>query len=1370
MSSCRAILALVLFLSLTGSVHAAEPWEGVPFSSDPKVLLAAANAVAPKDADEGVVVLLDEARYSFNEKGLATRTERLIFRVVEQAWAENWATIETGWSPWYEERPDVQARVVTSDGSVHMLDPKSFGTADAEDVPNIFSDTRVLEGPLPAVAAGSVVEQLITYREKNPLYEAGISRRHYFGRWVGTRRARLVLEYPTSVQLHLANRTKPVMEPKRVEANGLVTMTFEAESLPALDTTEYNLPPDVVLRSYVAFSTGRSWQDVARRYSEIVDRQIAAGTVKPAAARAPGEDVRATAARLLDRISRQIRYAGVEFGEGSIVPRTPAETLDHKYGDCKDKATLLVAMLRQAGIPAHVALLVSGQGQDVDPELPGLGHFDHVIAYIPGPTPIWIDPTDEFARAGELPDSDQGRMALIAAADTTSLTRTPADESSANRTIETREITLIEDGKGRIVETTEYHGSQERANRRYYAETEAKAIREALEQYVKGTYLAEALGKYETSDPRDLTRPFRLTVEALRTSRAVTSGGEAAVGMFLSRLVADVPWSLQKTDDDEDEEQAEDGTPKKRVNDFVFGQPYVLEIRQRITPAAGYAAREVPENGTIRLGTATITKEFVSHPDGRIESIHRFDSGPRRLTPEQFEEARQAIKEINEERAVILSFDQIGRKHLEAGEVGKAIAEFRRLAELHPREALHVSDIARALLAGGMGSAARREARKAIAIEPKSARAHQILGQILACDLIGRDFGKGFDLDGAIAAYRKAKELDPKNGMIRAELAVLLQRNREGEWYGPKADLAGAITEYIELKKNEDADRAYIDRELMVLYLRSGRFEELRKLTKETQDTEKRDIFAVAAAAALNGPEAGVKASQTIDIARRRAVQTAAGGVLAVIRRYPEAAELLNAAAYGAPNAAELRVQADLMRKVKRTEDLAPAADQPQDLMRELFLAILNNETEEQLNRFVTAEMATVFDDESLNDDARRLTARGKMQRLQAKKAGMSSFMLDVAIAALQIQQDGSEETGIRLLGRFPAEASVPDMGTFVVREDGKYRIGGTSFSPSTLGLQAMRLAQAGKKDAARQWLDWARDYVRTAEGGDDPVRSNAFAGLWTRGRQATDDEVLLAAAALLPDTKKSAELALPVLLSHRERVPAEQQWRVDQALAAAYRAAEKWSDVVVVADRLSEKYPTSASAFELGIAALMKNGRADEAGKRGLARLERLPGDRAALRTLGEVAFRAGDYSRAFEYYGKALEDPGAQALDYNQHAWIAIFAGGDLNKAIEESRQSIALAPSSSASLHTLATLYAEIGKSSEARDALLKSLDAGDQEEPESHDWYVLGRIAENYGIRDEAIEAYRRVTKEEVTAGSSWVLAQKGLERLARAGKS
>ncbi|MBI3191681.1 MAG: transglutaminase family protein, partial [Pedosphaera parvula] len=131
------------------------------------------------------------------------------------------------------------------------------------------------------------------------------------------------------------------------------------------------------------------------QHADSVDEQIGAANVERLAKEALGgaETKEAVAEQLLARLHREVRDTGVEFGEAALIPRTPTETLTRKYGDCKDQATLLIALLREAGVEAHVALLSTGPGPDVERELPGLGAFDHAIVYVLGKPPLWIDPT-----------------------------------------------------------------------------------------------------------------------------------------------------------------------------------------------------------------------------------------------------------------------------------------------------------------------------------------------------------------------------------------------------------------------------------------------------------------------------------------------------------------------------------------------------------------------------------------------------------------------------------------------------------------------------------------------------------------------------------------------------------------------------------------------------------------------------------------------------------------------------------------------------------------------------------------------------------------------------------------------------------------
>jgi tetratricopeptide (TPR) repeat protein len=719
---------------------------------------------------------------------------------------------------------------------------------------------------------------------------------------------------------------------------------------------------------------------------------------------------------------------------------------------------------------------------------------------------------------------------------------------------------------------------------------------------------------------------------------------------------------------------------------------------------------------------------------------------------------------INKEPALLLSFDQIGRKHLDAGEVGKAVAEFRRLSALHPKEALHHSDIAKALLAGGMGAAARREAKRATEVEPKSAKAWATLGLVLVNDLIGREFGPGCDRKAAIEAYRKAKELAPDDINIRAELAVVLQYGEDRVRYGQGAPLDQAIDEYVAMKKEiEEANDVAVDRELMTLYAMSNRWDDLEKLLAETTDREKKDLYKVIVAGGREGGAAAIAAAASLDAAKRREIQSTAASTLAVMRLYGPAADLLAEAARGLNNAGQLRMQADLMRKTVRHEDLKLDRNDPQSLFKSVLVDFLTGIPEKELDKYDSADVRVIFEEDGIRAKEVKTGASARALKKAIANSATSKLMADIAISAVQIQQDGDEAVGFRLRSR---GADSSNLGTaYVVKENGEYRFSGSDSVPPELALRALRLAEKNDVAAARQWLDWARDHVESGYG-DDPVASQPFAAYWTRGKEASADDMRLAAALLLPDTKKSSELALPILKAARANAGDELQWRIDQALLIAYQTMENWNEMLVVSDRLSAKFPDSAAAFIASAIALTKLDRRDDVHTRALARLQRIPGDNAALNVLGDLALDRGAYEEAVGHYAGVLERANARPNDYNQHAWASVFAKADLDKAIEEAQHATKAEPEDYAMLNTLAVLYAEQGRSAEARETLLKSLEQHEDEDVHSEDWYVVGRIAENYGIADAAIEAYERVEKPERVPGSTYQLAQwrlKGLRK-------
>ena len=223
---------------------------------------------------------------------------------------------------------------------------------------------------------------------------------------------------------------------------------------------------------------------------------------------------------------------------------SPRRRWAKKYGDCKDKATLLVTMLRAAGIPAYVALLNAGARMDVPAELPGMGLFDHAIVYVPAIAAkgsqaampaVWIDATDRYARLGQLPICRPGKNVADRAGGDDAPGAHSAGRSAENALVEFRTLTLSENGPATVVEKTEPRGVYESRYRSYYADKPDKDTRENPSSYVKSQYVERRADERESQRSCGPGAPVRVDGGRARKPSAATRRSPARRRPFATR-------------------------------------------------------------------------------------------------------------------------------------------------------------------------------------------------------------------------------------------------------------------------------------------------------------------------------------------------------------------------------------------------------------------------------------------------------------------------------------------------------------------------------------------------------------------------------------------------------------------------------------------------------------------------------------------------------------------------------------------------------------------------------------------------------------------------------------------------------------------
>lgn len=1342
------------------------PCEQPRFGEDAGSLYKMMSALAAKPGSD-VLVFCDEDRYAFDADGKSVHTSYIVYKVLTQKGSENWDQVSWGWEPWHETKPELKARVIPESGAAHWLDAKTVSDSPAsDDEDNVYSDRRVVRAPLPAIAPGVVVEQEIVTKESAPLFGAGTVTNAYFGRRVPVQETRLILQHPATLPMQYRIKLLPAIKEERSESGGMVKVSLVQGPMDALEDAEPYLPSSETAFPRVSFSTGKSWQEIAKTYGEIVDKQTASADVKGFVAgvtkgKASREDkIRA----IVQYLSREVRYTGIEFDESAIVPHSPAETLKQKYGDCKDKSTLLVTMLRTAGIPAYVALLNAGNRQDIDEELPGLGTFDHAIVFVPGKPEYWIDATDDYARLGELPQADQGRLALVASAEESGLRKTPESSAQENTIAEKREFTLAENGPAHIVETTEPKGIFESQFRSYYADKENKDARQTLTDYVKAEYLTENLDGMERSDPKDLSRQFELKAVVNKGKRGFTDMDSAVVAIRLDSLFSRLPDELQQRED-ESKKKNGDGSdkPKKpRTADYQLPTAYSEEWQYTIEAPMGFQPKALPEAKKLAVGPAQLAYEFSKEADGTVRGVVRFNTEKRRISAAEAKEMRDKVVQLREGEPLLIYFEPVAQALLDQGKIKESLEEIRGLIAAHPKEALHHLQMARALLAAGQGEAAREEARVATELEPNSELGEKIAADILSYDMVGRKYRIGSDYTGAEAAYRKAESLDADDKEVKGNLALLLEHNPEGERYGAGARLKEAVSEYQKLKEQDLSEIGLKNNPAFAMFYAGETAE--AKAYGEKLNPQLTGLIVAAIALSKGAQEAITEArKRTENEAGMKSVLSTAGNMVMRMRQYGIAADLLEAGANG-NNASNTLALASMLRTTKRRETLRYGND-PSGLGMKIFVDTFSGTMTKDEMIAMSSRNARIVMQRQGEEEFKKTLQASRQVRNTFQKLGLPvDAMIDVVLGRIEFKTEGDDANGYRATIRMPGTNNLTE---FFVKEDGQYKILDTGEHPNSIGLEALDRVKAGNYAGARVLLDWVRER-QTIAGGDDPLAGYSFPRMWTKGQEGDAEKIRLAVGALLAETKETAkegvEILEPSLTNAKDETT---RTNIELSLVLGYGNLEQYDKMLQEASKLAKSYPDSKRVFLDEETALRNLGEFAEADALANEKVKKDDNDMEARRALVFNAVAAGDYSAAREL-GIAIDQIGkAEASDLNGIAWNSLFTGKTDASDLDYIRRATQLAQNDAGILHTLGCVYAELGKTKEAREVLIQAMDLLALDEPDGNYWYAFGRIAEQYGLKEAAIADYRRVEKPKNTLmipGSSYLLAQRRLAAL------
>ena len=593
------------------------------------------EAAAQKDSTDDALVLAEVTHVRVQPSGLSSRFTQAVVKVLTQRGVDAWRALPITWSPDRQEVRVLRARITKPDGSV----VDSFGEEERninEPWTGMYYDARARVLSFPALAPGDVLE--LQWRVEDTSMENLLS--DYWGdvdMVQGTNRKlhyRYVVDMPKTRPLSWNQQTLPKwVSASSAEQGERTVYRFEANDVVKL-VPEPNMPGWAEVATPLHVSTYQNWEQVGRYYWGLVREQLVPNEELKRAVDAAlkGIDRRDTAkvvAALYGFVVTNTRYVALEFGIHGYKPYRVDRILARKFGDCKDKASLIHAMLKVAGVDSRLVLLRMRHLGTLSPEVASLAAFNHAIAYVPK-LDLYLDGTAEFHGSRELASADRVANVLIIEPDGVSrFFTTPEAIPDDNVTTLALDVTLKPDGSASAKGTLTAKGQGAPELRRQY---QTPATRNAtFEQQWAQSYPGVQVSALTVTDTKDLETPVTLTF-GLAMPRYAESGPGLlrffpfGAGRAFTQALA--PLS-------------------ERSLDLVFQGVWSNELQMTYTLPANWTAPEVPPEvveespfGSLRLS--------VKKEDAKLKVKGTLTMSRARVTAKEYPEFRAWLMRVDQ--------------------------------------------------------------------------------------------------------------------------------------------------------------------------------------------------------------------------------------------------------------------------------------------------------------------------------------------------------------------------------------------------------------------------------------------------------------------------------------------------------------------------------------------------------------------------------------------------------------------------------------------------------------------------------------------------------------------------------------------------
>jgi tetratricopeptide (TPR) repeat protein len=579
--------------------------------------------------DYPAVIILDEKKRIVHKDGSCTNIYHTIIKVQNDKGRERYGEITIDYDSSFESVRIIRARTIKPNGEeLEAVSIKDF--AIAEDYP-LYTDQRQIVISMPGVESGAILECFYIVEEfTRSIFGKEFQDLYYFQWQDPVIISRYQLRVPRGIEFKYETYNidiKPVIN----EDKDFIVYTWEYKDVPPLIQEPY-MPYYPYIAPQLWITTYKDWETLADWFASISYPQIRSDKAIEDKVKELTSDKRTREDKIKAiyyYVISQIRYVGLEYGIRGILPHQAPEIFKVKYGDCKDKAVLLVTMLRLAGIESYYTLVNTRFSTPLRKELPGF-QFDHAICSVPIKGGfLFLDGTAEDTPMGEVPVMDQGADVMILKDDGSYIfTKIPMSKAQDNGVYYKVKLSIDEKGKlfGEVKSETKGHYSV--YYRWKYKSASSLEKEEAISQGINVSCPGSILKSWSMENLDNLDLPVRINF-TFENDKYIKRDGVVYFNPIIFTTITSA---------------VEVGKPERRYPIHYYYPYEIIEDIEILIPSS-WKIKNLPSEITLNYPWVTYERK-VSINGNNIKIKKTFRLERIEISLEEYKDYKEAIEKI----------------------------------------------------------------------------------------------------------------------------------------------------------------------------------------------------------------------------------------------------------------------------------------------------------------------------------------------------------------------------------------------------------------------------------------------------------------------------------------------------------------------------------------------------------------------------------------------------------------------------------------------------------------------------------------------------------------------------------------------------